>query len=63
SGLLALLLLPLMVPVLIFGARATALAAEGAPIAGPLYLLGAITLLALSLTPFATAAAVRVSLD
>jgi len=63
SGLLALLLLPLMVPVLIFGARATALAAEGAPIEGPLYLLGAITLLALSLTPFATAAAVRVSLD
>jgi heme exporter protein B len=63
SGLLALLLLPLTVPVLIFGARAAALAGEGHPIAGPLYLLGGITMLALTLTPFATAAAVRVSLD
>jgi heme exporter protein B len=63
SGLLALLLLPLTVPVLIFGARAAALASEGHPIAGPLYLLGGITVLALTLTPFATAAAVRVSLD
>jgi heme exporter protein B len=63
SGLLALLLLPLTVPVLIFGARAAALAGEGHSIAGPLYLLGGITILALTLTPFATAAAVRVSLD
>ena len=63
SDLLALLLLPLTVPVLIFGARAAALAAEGHSIAGPLYLLGGITVLALTLTPFATSAAVRVSLD
>jgi heme exporter protein B len=63
SGLLALLILPLTVPVLIFGARAAALAGEGLPIAGPLYLLGGISVLALTLTPFATAAAVRVSLD
>lgn len=63
SGLLALLLLPLTVPVLIFGARAAALAGEGLAIDGPLFLLGGLTLLALTLTPFATAAAVRVSLD
>ncbi len=63
SGLLALLLLPLTVPVLIFGARAADLAASGQSIAGPLYLLGGISVLALTLAPFATAAAVRVSLD
>jgi heme exporter protein B len=63
SGLLALLLLPLTVPVLIFGARAAALAGEGLAIDGPLFLLGGLTMLTLTLTPFATAAAVRVSLD
>jgi heme exporter protein B len=63
SGLIALLLLPLTVPVLIFGARAADLAAAGQSIAGPLYLLGGISVLALTLCPFAMAAAVRVSLD
>jgi heme exporter protein B len=63
SGLIALLLLPLTVPVLIFGARAADLAAGGEDISGPLYLLGGISMLALTLCPFATAAAVRVSLD
>jgi len=63
SGLLAVLLLPLTVPVLIFGARSVDLAARGQSIEGPLLLLGGITVLALTLTPFATAAAVRVSLD
>jgi heme exporter protein B len=63
SGLLALLLLPLTVPILIFGARAAALAAAGEPIEGPLYFLCAISVLALTLAPFAAAAAVRISLD
>jgi heme exporter protein B len=63
SGLIALLLLPLTIPVLIFGARATDLAVNGQSIDGPLYLLGGISVLALTLCPFATAAAVRVSLD
>jgi heme exporter protein B len=63
SGLIALLLLPLTVPVLIFGARAADLAAAGQSIDGPLYLLGGISVLALTLCPFAMAAAVRVSLD
>jgi heme exporter protein B len=63
SGLLAVLLLPLTIPVLIFGARSVDLAARGQSIEGPLLLLGGMTVLALTLTPFATAAAVRVSLD
>ena len=63
GGLLALLVLPLCLPVLIFGARATALAAGGEVITGPLYLLAAFLLLALSLVPLATASAIRISLD
>lgn len=63
GGLLALLVLPLMLPVLVFGARATTLAATGQDPAGPLYLLAALAVLAVTLAPFATAAAVRVSLE
>lgn len=63
SVLLSLLVLPLMVPVLIFGARATDLAVEGAPADGPLFLLASLLALALSLVPFATAAAIKISLD
>jgi heme exporter protein B len=63
GGLLALVVLPLMLPVLMFGARATDLAASGENITGPLYLLGAFLLLALSLVPLASAAAIRISLD
>jgi heme exporter protein B len=63
SGLLALLVLPLMLPVLMFGARATDVAASGGDPAGLLYLLGAFFFLALSLAPFAAAAAIRITLD
>jgi heme exporter protein B len=63
AGILAILLLPLSIPVLIFGSRATDLAVGGMETSGPLMLLGAISLLALSLSPVAIAAAVRVSLD
>jgi heme exporter protein B len=63
GALLALLVLPLAVPVLIFGARATDLAARGEDTAGPLFLLASLLFLALSLAPIATAAALRVSLD
>ncbi len=63
GGLLALVVLPLMLPVLVFGARATTLAATGQDPAGPLYLLAALAVLAVTLGPFATAAAVRVSLE
>ncbi|HUO82451.1 MAG TPA: heme exporter protein CcmB [Gammaproteobacteria bacterium] len=63
GALLALLVLPLAVPVLIFGARATDLAARGEDPAGPLFLLASLLFLALSLAPIAAAAALRVSLD
>ena len=59
--LLTLLVLPLYVPVLIFGTTAVAAAAAGLPIAGQLALLGALLALALTLAPFATAAGLRIS--
>lgn len=61
--LLALLVLPLAVPVLIFGARATALAIALEPMSAPLYLLGAIAVLSATLAPLAAAAAVRIGLE
>jgi len=61
--LLSILTLPLAVPVMIFGARATELAIRGLDAAAPLYLLGAITVLGLTLGPLAAAAAVRISLE
>jgi heme exporter protein B len=63
GALLALLLLPLSIPTLIFGARATQLAILGDSAAQPLYLLGALAMLSLTLAPFAAAAAVRISLE
>jgi heme exporter protein B len=61
--LLSLLVLPLVMPVLIFGARATDLALHGDAAAGPLWLLGSMLVLALTLTPLASAAALRISLE
>ncbi len=61
--LLSILVVPLIVPVLIFGARATDLAAFGEQPAGVLYLLGAILVLAVTLGPLAIGAAIRISLD
>jgi heme exporter protein B len=51
------------VPVLVFGAQATALAIALEPLAGPLYLLGALAVLAATLAPLAAAGAVRISLE
>lgn len=61
--LLALLVLPLEVPVLIFGARALSLGMTGEAVAGPLYLLAAVLVLALSLGPLAMAAAIRIGVE
>lgn len=61
--LLTLLVLPLYVPVLIFGTAAVAAASSGLPIQGHLALLGAILILALTLSPFAIAAALRIISD
>lgn len=61
--LLALLILPLYVPVLIFGAGAVDLTANGLDATGHLYLLAALLVLALTLAPFAIAGALRVALE
>ncbi len=61
--LVSLLVLPLYTPVLIFGAGSVAQAAAGMDTEAYLSLLGAFLALALSLAPWATAAALRVSLD
>jgi heme exporter protein B len=63
GALLSLLMLPLAIPTLIFGARATQLAILGESVASPLYLLAALAVLALTLAPLAAAAAVRISLE
>lgn len=64
SGLLvALLVLPLYIPVLIFGALAVAASQHGMTPQAHLSLLGAISLLALVLAPLATAAALRISVE
>jgi heme exporter protein B len=60
--LLTLLVLPLIVPVLIFGAGACNAAQAGLPYAAPLLWLAAWLVLALVLAPLATAAALRISL-
>jgi heme exporter protein B len=63
GALLSLLLLPLSVPALVFGARATQLAILGESAAEPLLYLAAFAVLALTLAPLAAAAAVRISLE
>jgi heme exporter protein B len=61
NALLSLLLLPLAMPVLIFGARTVSLAQAGDPVSAGMYFLGAYCMLALTLAPFATAAALKIS--
>jgi heme exporter protein B len=63
SGILvALLALPLYVPVLIFGAGSVARSAQGLDAVGALLYLGAGLVLALVLAPLAAAAAIRIAL-
>lgn len=61
--LLALLALPLYVPVLIFGAGSVMAAAQGLPYAGALLLLAAGLAMTLVLAPLAAAAALRIALQ
>lgn len=64
SGILvAMLALPLFVPVLIFGAGAVARSAQGLDPVGALLLLAAGLVLALVLAPLAAAAAIRIALN
>jgi heme exporter protein B len=60
--LLGLLVLPLYVPTLIYGAEVVRRGAEGLALGAPLALLAAISLGAAALLPFAAAAALRVNL-
>ena len=61
--LLALLVLPLLIPVLIFGASAVTAAAQGLPYNGQLALLGALLFFAVGLAPVAAGAALKVSVS
>lgn len=61
SALLSLLILPLAMPVLIFGARTVSLAGDSNTVTAGLYFLSAYCILALTLAPFASAAALRIS--
>ncbi len=60
--LLSLLVLPLYVPTLIFGAEVVRRGAEGMPVTTPLLMLAGITVGGFALLPFAAAAALRVNL-
>jgi len=61
--LLSLLILPLYIPVLIFGAGAVEADAAGLGIGGHLSLLAALLVLSLFFSPMATSAALRISLE
>ena len=63
SLLIALLVLPLFIPVLIFGAGAVTSSASGIGAGAHLSLLGAGLLLALALAPWATATSLRIALE
>ena len=60
--LLSLLVLPLYVPTLIFGAEAARRGAEGLALETPVLMLAGITAASVALIPFAAAAAIRVNL-
>ncbi len=60
--LLSLLVLPLYVPTLIFGAEVVRRAIDGQAFATPLAMLAGLTLATLALLPFAAAAAIRINL-
>lgn len=61
--LIAIIILPLYIPILIFGAGTLTQAAQGLAIASQLYALAAIMVLALTLAPFAIAGALRATIE
>jgi heme exporter protein B len=61
--LLSLLILPLFIPVLIFATSAIDAASFGVPYTGPVAILGAMLVASVTLSPFAIAASLRVSLS
>lgn len=61
--LLSLLIIPLYIPVLIFGTGTVSAVTDGLPVGGYLALLAAFLALATTLAPFAAAAALKISLS
>jgi heme exporter protein B len=61
--LLSLIVLPLAMPLLIFGAAATDRAISGISATGALYFLASLCVFTCTLAPFAAAAALRITLD
>ncbi len=61
--LLALIVLPLYVPLLIFGSGTVAAQASGEPIAAALYLTAALSVFLATLAPFVAAIALRLGMD
>jgi heme exporter protein B len=61
--LVALIVLPLYIPVLIFGSGAVKAGAEGLPYSGHLAVLAALTLLGTVLAPLAIGGALRINMD
>lgn len=61
--LLSLIIMPLYVPVLIFGASAVRSAVEGFPVGGQLAVLGALLAVAVVMAPMAAAGALRISVN
>jgi len=61
--LIAIVILPLYIPVLIFGAGMLTQAAQGLEVTSQLYALAAILVLALTLAPFAIAGALRATIN
>jgi heme exporter protein B len=59
--LLSLIVLPLYIPILIFGANAVDVAMHGLPVRGQLLFLAAVLALAISLAPLATSVALRIT--
>lgn len=61
--LISLLVIPLTIPVLIFGTGTVQASVDNLPIDGHLAIMGAILALAVTLSPFATAAALKMSVS
>ena len=61
--LISLLILPLYMPVLIFGSAVVQAAVNGVPLAPYIAILGAMLCLAIALAPLAVAAGLRISID
>ena len=59
--LLSLIILPLYIPILIFGANAVDVAMDGLPVTGQLLFLGSVLALSVSLAPLATSVALRIT--